>query len=331
LFEQDYPNFRVIFAVESNDDGAVPVIEKCCALAPDRVALAVAGRATDEGQKTANLRAAVSQLRYDDEILVFADADILPEPDWLMRLVNPLLWRKADIVTGFRWVVAKDGGIANHISASIAAMVATIPRLPHLSGAWGGSTAIRQDQFRALDVSAKWRGVLSDDLQLTNVAVRAGLKIAAPRELLLRTSSGARGFADVVTEMRRWYMMMRVHMPVAYGVTLTVTTLAALGWILAIGGSLIGRADAIVVLILALLLAVARILARRRLVRALWGRSGLAENRLFLFTDWAVAPLAVVISAICGWSALLMRRTTWAGVTYEVRGPQNIGVLGRNF
>src|SRR5262245_49513970 len=81
LFEQDYPAFRVIFAVEAANDGAVPAIEKCRAIAPDRVALVVAEQRADEGQKTTNLRAAVATLRPDDEILVLADRDIWPEPD----------------------------------------------------------------------------------------------------------------------------------------------------------------------------------------------------------------------------------------------------------
>ena len=34
LFQQDYPAFRVIFAVESADDAAVPAIEKYRAIAP---------------------------------------------------------------------------------------------------------------------------------------------------------------------------------------------------------------------------------------------------------------------------------------------------------
>ena len=42
LFEQDYPTFRVIFAVEAETDGAVPAIEKCRSIAPDRVTLVVA-------------------------------------------------------------------------------------------------------------------------------------------------------------------------------------------------------------------------------------------------------------------------------------------------
>jgi hypothetical protein len=54
LFQQDYPAFRVIFAVESADDAAVPAIEKYRAVAPDRVTLVVAERRKDEGQKTTN-------------------------------------------------------------------------------------------------------------------------------------------------------------------------------------------------------------------------------------------------------------------------------------
>jgi ceramide glucosyltransferase len=330
LFEQDYPNFRVIFAVEASDDGAVPMIEKCRTIAPDRVTLVVAGRAVEEGQKTTNLLAAVAKLRHDDEILVFADADIWPEHDWLARLVDPLVRRDADIVTGFPWLIVKDGKLASLVLASIAAMVATMPRLAFLNGAWGGSTAIRHDQFRALNMNSEWKGVLSDDLQLTNVASRAGLTIAAPREMLLRTAISTLGFSGVIAEARRWYLLVRVHMPAAYALTVAAMTIAALGWILAVAGAVAGRLDAVVVLLAAFALAGWRTRARSRLIGTLWGPSGLAENRLFLRADWAVAPLAVIISAICGWSALLMRRTTWAGVTYEVRGPQNIAIVNRS-
>ncbi|MGZ5829241.1 MAG: glycosyltransferase [Xanthobacteraceae bacterium] len=329
LFEQDYPNFRVVFAVETSDDAAVPIIEKCRAIAPDRVTLVIAGRSVEEGQKTTNLLAALAELRQEDEILIFADADIWPERDWMGRLVDPLVRRDAEIVTGFPWLIVKDGKLASLILASIAAMVATIPRFAFLNGAWGGSTAIRYDQLRALDMRSEWKGVLSDDLQLTNVASRAGLTIAAPRELLMRTAISTMGFSGIIAEARRWYMLVRVHMPAAYLMTVIAMSLAALGWILLVVGILSLRIDAAVILLLAFGLAAIRTLARRRLIRALWGESGLAENQPFLRWDWAVAPLAVTISALCGWSALLMRRTTWAGVTYKVHGPQDIEILSR--
>ena len=330
LFEQDYPYFRAIFAVESADDPAMKVLAKCRAWSPDRVTIVEAGEAVNQGQKTANLLAAVSQLRPKDEILVFADANIWPEHDWVSRLVDPLIRRTADIVTGFPWPVANDRSLGSLMIASIGTMAATLPRVPFLAGAWGGSTAIRQEQFRALDMNNQWRGVLSDDLQLTNVAVRAGLRIAAPANVLLRVPLRATGLMDAVARMRRWYMLARVHIPVAYSAILAAMTFAALGWVVAVTGTLLmWRIDALVVLVLALMLAGARAFARKLLVEKLWGKSGLAENRLLFLADWAVAPLAIAMNAACGWSAISMKRTTWAGITYEVRGPRSVDVLTR--
>ena len=95
------------------------------------------------------------------------------------------------------------------------------------------------------------------------------------------------------------------------------------------GTLLMWRIDALVVLVLALMLAGARAFARKLLVEKLWGKSGLAENRLLFLADWAVAPLAIAMNAACGWSAISMKRTTWAGITYEVRGPRSVDVLTR--
>src|SRR5262245_47080617 len=90
VFAQDYPAYRVIFTVESETDPAVGAIEPYRRANPDRVTLVVAGLGDREGQKTTNLLAAVARLSPDDEVLVLADADIWPEPDWLRRLIAPL-------------------------------------------------------------------------------------------------------------------------------------------------------------------------------------------------------------------------------------------------
>jgi ceramide glucosyltransferase len=329
LFQQDYPAFRVIFAVESPDDAAVPAIEKYRAIAPDRVTLVVAERRQDEGQKTTNLRAAVATLTPQDEILVLADADIWPEPDWLSRLIEPLVAGEADAVSGFTWLIVKDGRLSSYVLTAMAASIATIPRLPMLNPCWGGSTAMRQQMFRDLNIAEAWRGTLSDDLQFTNVVQAAGGRIAAPREILLRTAIKTGGFAAVTAEARRWFMLVRVYMPGSYAITLAAMTFAALGWIAALVGTLALRLDAAVVLVLALLLNWLRAQARGLLVRRFWGEAGLAENAQYLRLDPLVAPIATILNAIYGWSALRLKRTTWAGITYEIDGPQEVQVLKR--
>ncbi len=330
LFEQDYPAFRVIFAVESMADDAVPAIEKCRAIAPDRVALVVAGQRADEGQKVTNLLAAVATLTPEDEILVFADADIWPESDWLSRLVAPLVEGQADVVSGFAWLIVKDDRPSSYLLAAMAAPLATIPRLPLLNAAWGGSTAITQETFRDLKITEEWRGTLSDDLHLTHVVLRAGGRIQAPRDILLRTALKTGGFADVRALTRRWFMLARVYLPATYWATLAAMSFTALGWIVAIVGTLALRVDAAAILVVALVLNLLRALGRGQVVKRLWGENGVAENKQYLRLDPLLAPLAVIQQAIDGWSALLMKRTTWAGITYEVDGPHDVRVLERD-
>lgn len=329
LFAQKYPAFRVIFAVEAADDPAVPAIETYRAQAPDRIGMVVAGLSVDEGQKITNLRAALRALAPSDEILVFADADIWPDPDWLQRLIEPLARSEADVVSGFTWLVMHDRRLSTFMLTSMAASIVTIPRWSFLNAAWGGSTAIRHDRFDELNMANRWRGTLSDDLHLTNVMQQAGYDIAAPREILPRTPIVTNGFADVAAQTRRWYLLVRIYMPLVYGLVVAAMSFVALGWILALAATVTGDAKGISALLLGLLLSILRSGGRAMIVWRLWGRPGIAENRDFLLADAFVAPFAVVANAAFGWSALLMKRTTWAGIRYEITGQHSVKVLGR--
>jgi len=329
LLAQDYPAYRVIFTVEAAGDAAIPAIETYRARYPDRLSLVIAGRGHDEGQKSTNLRAAAAQLTPADDIIVLADADIWPEPDWLTRLVAPLVRQEGDVVSGFSWLIVKDQRLSSFVLASMAASVATLPRYSFFNACWGGSTALTQERFKALGFPDAWRGTLSDDLQLTNAVQRAGLTIAAPREILLRTPLLTKGFADIAAGARRWYMLVRVHMPQAYAITVAAMTFMAAGWIVALIGALVGNVDAEDILVAALALSIFRSAGRATLVARLWGSSGIAENRAFLLADPFVTPLATCANAAFGWSALTMRRTTWAGITYEMRGPKVVKIIAR--
>ncbi len=330
LFAQDYTNYRVIFAVEAADDPAVPAIETWRRRLGDRIALAVAGLGHDEGQKTTNLRAAVASVTNADEILILADADIWMDRDWIRRLVAPLTAGEADLVSGFTWLVLGDNRLSSFVLASMSAGLVTIPRLPFLNAAWGGSTALRMKTFDELGMARAWRGTLSDDLQLTNVAQRAKCRIAVPRELLPRTIVQTDGFAAVTAQARRWYLLVRMHMPATYFVTLAALTFTSAGWLVAAAGAVAANRFAAIVVAAAFGCGVLRNVGRSILVSRLWGWAGLAENRKFLVADPFVAPFAVVFSACYAWSALRMTRTRWAGITYDIRAPRQVRILSRD-
>jgi hypothetical protein len=329
LFDQDYPDYRVIFAVESEDDPAVAAIAPWRQQLGGRVAIVVAGLSVDEGQKTTNLLAAVSRLGPGDEVIVLADADIVADRSWITRLVAPLTTGEADLVSGFTWVLATDRRPATYLLASIASTLSTFPRLPFLNAAWGGSTALTRETFEKLGVAAAWRGTLSDDLQLTAIAQRARCRIAAPPDVLPRTLGHTAGFAAVTVQARRWYMLVRVYLPLTYVLMLAGATFIASGWLVALVGAVGGNALALKVFVGALVCAALRDAGRAILVTRLWGREGLRENLTFLLIEPLIAPVASVCNAAFAWSALAMRRTTWAGITYELDGPQKVKVLAR--
>jgi ceramide glucosyltransferase len=329
LFAQDYADYRVIFAVEAADDAAVPAIEAWRCRLPDRVTLVVAGLAIDEGQKTTNLRAALPHLTPADEVLILADADIWMQRDWMKRLVAPLVDDSADVVSGFTWLVLRDRKLSSLVLASMSAGLVTIPRMPLLNAAWGGSTALYRRTFDKLGMAQAWRGTLSDDLHLTNVAQAAGCRIVAPREVLPRTIIETQGFGEVADQARRWYMLVRVHMPATYALTVAALTFGAAGWVAAMIGAAAGNPTALRVLAAGFACAVWRDISRAILVAKLFGPTGLAENLRFLLADPVLAPFAMMFNAGCGWSALAMRRTTWAGVTYELLAPQRVRIVSR--
>ncbi|HWP24788.1 MAG TPA: glycosyltransferase [Xanthobacteraceae bacterium] len=329
LFAQDYPSYRVIFAVESADDPAVRPIETWRTKLPDRISLVVAGLAQDEGQKVTNLRAAIRHVKPSDEIVVFADADIRPLSDWLKRLVAPLLRDETDIVSGFAWLVVDDRNFSTFVMASMAATLVTIPRLPFLNSAWGGSTAMRRQTFTALDLDNTWRGSLCDDMHLTIAAQRAGFRISAPREMLPRLFVTTNGFGDVAADGLRWLMLFRIYLPITFVLVLLGFTFAAAGWIVALAGTMAVEPAAIAALVGGFTLAVLRTAGRAAIAFRLWGRAGLAENRAFLLRDPFLAPLAVSLNAAFCWIALFKRRTTWAGITYDVRGPVRVKIVSR--
>jgi ceramide glucosyltransferase len=329
LFDQDYANYRVVFTVEADDDPAVAAIAEWRQRIGDQISLVVAGLAADEGQKTANLRAAVNHLTARDEVLLFADADIVVDRDWIRQLVAPLAAGKADIASGFTWVVVDDHRLPTFLLASMGAGLSTFPRMPYLNVAWGGSTALLRKTFDKLDVMGAWRGTLSDDLQLTAIAERAGCRIAAPPDVLPRSIVRTDGFAAVTGQARRWYMLFRVYVPVTYVLMLSGTTFLAAGWLAAIAGAALGSPLALAVLGAGLGCAVLRNVGRGLVVWRLWGRAGVKENLVFLMIDPLIAPFASIANAGFAWSALAMHRTTWAGITYDLRAPQKVKVLSR--
>jgi hypothetical protein len=212
FLRQDYPDYRVIFAVESREDTAVPIIERLVA-ADERASLVVAGLTSTCAQKIHNELAAIA-CADRPEILVFADNDIAPATGWLRQLVAPLSDASVSITTGFRWLVGRGntfGEIAHSYTNMFTYVVFASTSYWSGVGLWGGTMAIRKRDFDALDVAAKWKESVVDDLSLSQIAARRRLRSVLVPPCITHSDDVLRGFSELTDWIARQMMYAKAY------------------------------------------------------------------------------------------------------------------------
>ena len=318
LAAQDWPDWRVAFAVESADDPAHPVLGRYVAAHPGRATLAVAGPAEGRGQKVQNLLAGLRELRPDDAALVTLDADTLPPPGQLRALLRPVLTGQGAIATGYRWILPAPGaGWAVEALSLIETGVATLPRSPSWNICWGGATAIGRAALDRLDLPRLWDRAMSDDLVLTRAARAAGLLIYAP--LTVRPPSpvalDTRGVLEFGT---RQYRLLRLHLPAFWPVVGLGVVLPALGGAAALAGVVAGDPAALACISLAMLLHGIRIRLRGAIADAVLPPEAAAAARRVLGHGAWLRPAAGLLALAAWLGSTFGREITWAGRAYRL-------------
>ncbi len=316
LCAQQFPDWRLIFALEAESDPAYPLLTRFVAATKERpdTELVIAGTATTSGQKIYNQLAAMAHLRPRDAIVVFADADILPQSDWLARLVHPLGRDDVQIVSGWRWLTANDDRLATAFICAAHASFSLAPRPRPWALAWGGSMALRRRYVDVIDLSAWWRNAVLDDLRLTRAAWTAGGTVLGPSSLLLR-SPVRYGWRRGAAFIRRQYLFVRIHMPVYWALAAAAVTIPPLGWVAAISASFAGQRYLLLGFALAIGLHQFRVAVRRRVAYRLWHEP--AKHRQLAIDRWAV-PAWQLFHAALLWSTAFGYRIYWAGRTYRL-------------
>jgi cellulose synthase/poly-beta-1,6-N-acetylglucosamine synthase-like glycosyltransferase len=307
---QIYHPFRIVFAVESTEDAAYEALQSLANGPPTEIV--VAGATTRRGQKVHNLLAALQTLRPTDTAIVFADADIVPASDWLMRLIRPLCDPRNSVVSGYRWLAPTDERWSTAFVCAANASIATLARIPQLNFVWGGSVALRRETLNALDLKACWDRAICDDLILTRVTRSRGY-IYGPREILVPTPASY-SWREAIAFWRRQYLFVRVH-SLQWLLAAGATTLPLIGWAIALPLAATGNGLAIVTLLLVNLLDHLRARLRRRVPLKLWGTE--MPSRMAWLDRWGT-PAVLAFHAIVIWSTLFGGRVTWAGRTYWI-------------
>jgi cellulose synthase/poly-beta-1,6-N-acetylglucosamine synthase-like glycosyltransferase len=325
-----YDSYRLIFAVESADDEAFAVVTQFKHESEGQrpVDVVVAGASTDRAQKVHNLLAALSRLRKDDRIVVFADADVVPADTWLSQLVRPVANGDTASSCGYRWQLPVKGDWPSLILAAADLSVATAARSRRWNLCWGGSVAVARDALEQLNLQREWARAASDDLTLTRALRSHALRIYAPPFVLV-PSPVSHDWASLFRFMHRQYLLIRIYAPRHWLFAASTLGIPALGAVLAIGLACRGHWWTLALLAASVLLLQIRLSVRRSIAHLVLSPveipTALATVK---FARWAW-PLVHSIHLAALLSSAVGRRFSWAGIRYELDG-RKARVLGRS-
>jgi ceramide glucosyltransferase len=215
---QDYPDYEILFAVNAEDDPAVPLIRRLGVEFPQkRIRLLVGAEQLGANRKVNKLARLAREARH--EILVLSDGDVRVGPRNLREVVAPLSNAATGAVTSFyRGVVER--GLAAELeaigaSSDFFAGVLMANWLEGVKFALGASIATTKSWVRKMGGFESLAGMLADDFELGLRISNAGGKVLLARECVwtMYPAQSWRGFWE---HQLRWARTVRLCRPLSY-------------------------------------------------------------------------------------------------------------------
>ncbi len=330
FLRQDFPDYQVIFSLATMEDAACAQLRQIAGRCDSKPGadpgelLIIAGPPSDQrGEKIQNLINALGAVRPGTEVLVFADIDGFPHHDWLRSLVGPLADPKVTVSSGFRWYLPGET-FGSRLRAAWDTSIATMLRERGDNFAWGGSMAIRTQDFERLRIADRyWLDTVSDDYGVRSAVRAAGGWIRfEPRCLLASREESSVG--AFLRWSNRQIILTRVYAAKLWGMGMAANLLYcgtfALGLLLIATPHSSARERLIIAVLLAAILALGESKARLRLLVARERFQEAAETlRRNGSCYWTLAPLVPWVMLYNFVTAGLTRRIEWRGVRYRLQ------------
>jgi len=210
---QDYPEYEILFCVDSADDPAVPVIEKLSHDFPDRRIRVLFGSGRDApNDKVAKLARLAAEAQH--ELLVISDSDVRVRPDYLRTVVAPLADPKVGAVTCF-YVPADDTTFVHSLQSigmvsDFYAGILVARQLDGVKFALGPTIATSRARLADFGGYAAIENRPADDLLVGRLIAEQGYEVKLlPYSIL--TVPDYNSIRDLLHKRLRWIVVMR-HM-----------------------------------------------------------------------------------------------------------------------
>ena len=242
--QQDYPEYQIIFSVRHERDPSVEVVQKIIHNFPEvDIRLVVSKQTIGANLKVSNLANAEAEARYS--FLVLADSDVRVGPDYLRRIIQPMLDPAVGVVTClYRPLVRGKVAIleAIGIATDYQAGVLAARKLEGMKFALGPTIAIRRTALEAIGGFLTIADYLADDFQLGYLPTQVGYKVVLS-DYVIEHAIATTSLIDLIHRQSRWACCVRVSRPWGYlGLLFTYGIAISLLFLIATGGSSFGWA-----------------------------------------------------------------------------------------
>jgi len=219
--DQAYPRFQIVFGVSDGDDPAVDVVNRLQREFPAvDLQIAIDRRQHGSSRKVSNLINMMSLARFD--YLVISDSDVRVMPDYLARVVNPLLDPAVGIVTCTYRGTPRPGLWSLLGSLFINEWFVPSVRVAAMSGsrafAFGVTIAIRRQVLASAGGFAAIADQLADDYRLGELTRRMGLRTVLS-DVVVETCVDEGSFSDLIRHELRWLRTIRAVRPLGYSLS----------------------------------------------------------------------------------------------------------------
>ena len=236
FFEQEYPEYEILFCARSADDAGLATARRVAAKYPKIPArfLATGGKPDYINAKVASME--LMEANAAHEILVISDSDVRVTPDYLRAVALPF----ADPGVGamccpYRGVAAERGLWARleavGMSVEMTSGVLVARSMEGMQFVLGPTMAFRRDAIRQMGGFKVTADYCADDFVLGNETFKLGQKVALSHHVIDHMVLNSR-FADSMKHQVRWMKSTRFSRPKGhFGTALTFAMpFALLAW-----------------------------------------------------------------------------------------------------
>ncbi len=214
FFQQDYPNYEILFAADEANDAALDVVREVCARYPHIPSRVVVTGTPWPNNVVYSFHCMAEAAAHN--ILVTTDSDVEVDRRYLREVVSPLLEEKVGLVTclyrGKNAAGFFSGLTAIGMSVEMTAGVLVANLLEGMKFGLGPTTVVRKDSLASIGGYAALKDYIAYDFAIGNLIAKAGYRVVLSAHVINHVVN-QKSFLRMWQNQLRWAQTTRYSRP----------------------------------------------------------------------------------------------------------------------